>query len=74
MIASLFADSVNQLIIEFVPKSDPKVTDMLRHREDIFDDYTKEEFEKEFSNYFVIVKKEIVSGSERTLYFMNKRA
>jgi hypothetical protein len=47
---------------------------MLRHREDIFDDYTKEEFEKEFSNYFVIVKKEIVSGSERTLYFMNKRA
>jgi hypothetical protein len=74
MIASLFADSVNRLIIEFVPKSDLKVTDMMRQREDIFDDYTKEEFEKEFSNYFVIVKKEIVSGSERTLYFMNKRA
>ena len=74
MIASLFADSVNQLIIEFVPKSDPKVIEMLCNRTDIFDHYTLDEFEKQFSKYFTIIKKEVIPGSERTLYFLNKRA
>nr|NKQ94597.1 class I SAM-dependent methyltransferase [Escherichia coli] len=41
-VAKLFADITNkQAIVEFVPKTDEKVQAMLRHREDIFDDYTE---------------------------------
>jgi hypothetical protein len=72
MIASLFAESCNQLIIEFVPKSDPKVIEMLSNRKDVFEHYNLTEFEKQFSNYFTIIKKEIISGSERILYLMKK--
>ena len=34
----------NRAIIEFVPKSDPMVMGLLRHREDIFSDYNEENF------------------------------
>lgn len=73
MIASFFSDHVKLLIIEFVPKSDPKVKEMLHNRKDIFDNYTEEIFEKEFLNYFTINKKQLISGSDRILYYMNKK-
>jgi len=73
MVASLFAKYTQQLIIEFVPKSDPKVTGMLSTREDIFSNYTIEEFEHAFSSYFTIIKKEPIEHSERTLYLMQKK-
>ncbi len=60
------------LIIEFVPKEDSQVQRLLTSREDIFDRYDKEMFEKTFSNYFNIVESSAVSGSERTLYLMKK--
>ena len=33
-------------LIEFVPKTDPMVQELLRHREDIFHDYYRENFER----------------------------
>lgn len=58
------------VIIEFVPKSDSQVQKLLQTRKDIFVKYTQEDFEKEFSKKFKIVKKSVISGSKRTLYLM----
>ena len=44
-IAKLFANiTTRYAIVEFVPKSDAKVLEMLQNRKDIFDDYREEEF------------------------------
>ncbi|GAB4284844.1 MAG: nodulation protein NoeA [Candidatus Rifleibacteriota bacterium] len=71
-IAQLFASLCSKLIIEFVPKSDSQVKRLLRSREDIFNLYTEESFEHEFSRMFKIVGKKPVNDSERTIYLMEK--
>ncbi|KTD41785.1 class I SAM-dependent methyltransferase [Legionella parisiensis] len=71
-IAAFFAEIGEQLIIEFVPKSDSQVKRLLQSRKDIFANYTKEYFEKAFSAYFSISCINEVSGSERILYLMTK--
>jgi ribosomal protein L11 methylase PrmA len=73
LIAKHFADLASYLIIEFVPKSDSQVQRLLSSRKDIFDNYTKEQFEEDFSEYFALESREDVAGSERTLYLMTKK-
>ncbi len=72
-LASFFAARCQWLIIEFVPKSDSQVQKLLASREDIFPDYTREGFEKAFSERFTIHKAEDVRDSERRLYLMQAR-
>lgn len=72
-IANLFHRSCQSLIVEFVPKSDPKVQTLLSSRPDIFDRYTREEFESQFRRYFEIVETEVLAPSERVLYMMRKK-
>lgn len=55
-------------LIEFVPKSDPTVIAMLKHREDIFPDYTPEAFHACLSKCARIVAATEVSGTGRTIY------
>ncbi len=62
------------LIIEFVPKEDSQVRTLLATRDDIFPDYTLEGFERAFSGWFEILRRERVAGSERTLYLMRTKA
>ncbi|MDB5251274.1 MAG: Nodulation protein noeA [Flaviaesturariibacter sp.] len=69
-VASLFAKLARHLVIEFVPKSDPQSQRLLVTRADVFDDYHKEGFEAAFGEYFTIRKRELISGTERTLYLM----
>lgn len=71
-VAEYFASLCRYLIIEFVPKSDSKVEQLLRTREDIFPDYTADGFERAFSNRFRIQKRHAVAESERTLYLMRR--
>ncbi len=71
-IAEFFSRVCHWLIIEFVPKSDSQVKRLLSTREDIFPNYTKEDFERQFSRYFSIVKSKPVKNSKRTLYLMQK--
>jgi hypothetical protein len=73
-IARYFARLAEHLIIEFVPKSDPKVEILLATREDVFPTYTREGFEEAFANAFEIVDVHDVKGSERTIYLMRRRA
>ena len=71
--AGFFSDLCGSLIIEFVPKSDPKVQTLLASREDIFPDYTVEGFERAFSERFTIDRREQIAGSDRLLYLMRLR-
>lgn len=73
-ISSLFSKLSRYLIIEFVPKEDSKVKYLLSTREDIFDKYNIENFEKEFSLFYRILNKQKVSDSVRTIYLMERKA
>lgn len=69
-IAKLFSKLAPYLIIEFVPKEDPQVKEMLSLRKDIFADYHNSGFEKSFGKYFKVVKNIAIKGSLRRIYLM----
>ena len=71
-VAGFFSDLCGSLIIEFVPKTDPKVQTLLASREDIFPDYTVEGFERAFSERFSIDRREQIRGSDRILYLLRR--
>ena len=73
-VAAFLARLAGDLIIEFVPKSDPKVAVLLATREDVFPDYSEAGFEAAFGTLFDIERKTRLEGSERTLYRMRRRA
>jgi hypothetical protein len=72
-IADFLAKLCSWLIIEFVPKSDPKVQKLLSMREDIFPNYTRQGFENEFGRLFAIKRSEQIQNSKRVLYLMERR-
>jgi len=55
--AEFFRIICSHLIIEFIPKDDPQVKRLLASRQDIFAQYTLENFEKAFGKVFKILKK-----------------
>ncbi|MBI2270062.1 MAG: SAM-dependent methyltransferase [Bacteroidetes bacterium] len=71
-IASFFNDITKHLVIEFVPKEDANAQKLFRSKADIIPDYTVENFEAEFSNYFAIKEKIKLAGTERVLYLMRR--
>jgi len=71
-LALFFKKICKHLIIEFIPKTDSQVQRLLVSREDIFDDYTKDKFENEFSKFFKIEETINITDSERTFYLMEK--
>jgi hypothetical protein len=72
-IADFLAKLCSWLIIEFVPKSDPKVQRLLSTREDIFPNYTRQGFENELGRLFVIKRSEQIRNSKRILYLLERR-
>jgi len=71
-LADFFSDTGKWLIIEFVPKSDSQVKKLLQSREDIFDEYMLEDFERVFESKFTIHKKVKIAESERYLFLMER--
>jgi ribosomal protein L11 methylase PrmA len=71
-VASVLNNICTELIIEYVPKSDPKVRAMLSTRKDIFDYYNQEAFENAMLQYFNLIKSTTVEGSDRILYHFQK--
>jgi len=65
-------DMAPQGVIEFVPKNDPMVQRLLQMREDLFDDYDQESFERYLGQRARIVKSETVSTSGRILYWFDR--
>jgi ribosomal protein L11 methylase PrmA len=72
-VAAFFASLAPGLIVEFVPKTDPKVRVLLATREDVFPDYTQAGFEAAFASHFTIEDATPLAESERTLYRMRRR-
>lgn len=71
-IAEAMAGWGQWLVIEFVPKNDSQVQRLLRSRKDIFDTYSREEFEAAFGRFFKIIESKPVLDSERWMYLMKK--
>ena len=74
LISKFFSNLGEWLLIEFVPKEDTQVQRMLATRQDIFGDYTQRSFESAFSVHYKIVHKEVITDSDRVLYFMERRS
>jgi ribosomal protein L11 methylase PrmA len=72
-IAEFFAHTTKQLMIEFIPKDDVMTQQLLINREDLFHDYTASEFERLFSEHFVLEHKETLPHTARVLYQMTRR-
>jgi len=72
-LAGFFAEMGRWLVIEFVPKSDSQAQRLLHSRADIFDRYTRPEFERAFGERFRIRDSSAVQESERFLYLMERR-
>lgn len=76
MLANLFAQLTNYLVIEFVDREDSYVAKMLEqtnNNSNFFIYYCRDNFEREFKKTFVVLRAHEVSGSLRTLYLMRKR-
>lgn len=73
LIAGWLSNMAPQLLIEFVPKSDEKVMQLLQHREDIFPNYNLEVFKTIFSGYFTIEAEQQIGETERVLFLMKRR-
>ncbi len=74
--AQFFAHFSNYLIIEFPEREDSWVASLLlRKREFInhFDFYNSVAFEKGYTNYFTILKKEKINQTNRIMYLMQRR-
>jgi len=69
-VAGTFSRFSTWLIIEFVPKNDPKVQLLLQDREDIFTGYNEAAFLEAFEKKFSIVKRVVIAGTERVLFLM----
>jgi len=71
-IVEFFYEISNYLIIEFIPKTDSQVQKLLFTREDIFDEYSRENFELNFEKCFKLLKRIKLENSERFLYLFQK--
>ena len=68
--AEYFAQFSPYLIIEFIEKEDSQIQKMLLNREDVFDDYDMQTFEKAFAEKYSILRKDKIANTKRTLYLM----
>lgn len=69
-IANYFSKLCDTLVVEFIPKNDSKVQELLLNREDVFTNYSIENFKEQFSKYFSIEETIPVEGSLRTIFLM----
>ena len=72
-VARFFSVLGRHLIVEFIPRDDPKVQRLLASREDIFPNYTASGFESAFSTCFEILTVQPIQRSARVLYLMRAK-
>lgn len=73
LIASLFADlSSEWALVEFIPKSDPKMVQMLANRPDNIHPYDEETFIKAFAEFFVLKESIQLNASGRKLFLWKR--
>jgi hypothetical protein len=72
-IAEQLARLAGQVVIEFVPRDDPMVRQLLATREDVFDDYGIEGFRAAFAGPFELVEERALEGSSRSISLYRRR-
>lgn len=70
--AQAFAKMGKHLIVEFIEKDDSQVQLLVTNRDDLLEEFTKENFEKAFKQFFRIKEETKIRGSKRTLYLMER--
>ena len=63
------SDLCDQLVIEYVSRSDDKVKALLRNKEDKYSDYSREGLESELSKHYEIARREELESGNRYLYW-----
>ena len=74
--AKFFSRMAPNLLIEFPTRKDSWVEFLLNSKREFknhFDFYNEENFEKAYSVYFEIIKKETIYSSERIVYSLKRR-
>ena len=71
--ASTLGKMAPWLIIEFIPKTDPKIALLLQNRADIFYDYDEPSFTRAFELKYFIEKREVLTHSGRILFLMKRK-
>jgi len=62
----------DQLVIEYVSRSDDKVKTLLRNKEDKYSDYSKEGLENALQRHFEIVRQQSMESGNRHLYWCRR--
>jgi hypothetical protein len=73
MIAKYLADIGRHAVIEWIPKEDVRVQQLLASRQDIFADYNVHGFERAIGERFDVVRRQPITGSSRFLYLLDRR-
>jgi len=71
--ADYFARLGGWLIVEWVPKDDPRVQGLLAHRRDVFDAYDRGSFEVAFGERYEILERAELPTLARALYLMRRK-
>ncbi|MCJ7814767.1 MAG: class I SAM-dependent methyltransferase, partial [Xanthomonadales bacterium] len=66
------SDTCDQLIIEYVSRSDDKVEALLRNKEDKYSDYSRQNLETNLQKYYGIVRHLSLESGNRFLYWCCK--
>jgi hypothetical protein len=72
-IADLFAHAGRWVVVEFVPREDPMVQQLLASRKDVFTDYTIDAFRAAFGERFATREEAPVADSLRTVFLFERR-
>lgn len=73
-VAALFNQLSSRFaLLEFIPKTDAKVVQLLSSREDVFNDYSEENFIQSFSFFFNLEEVIEISGTQRKLFLWEKK-
>ena len=72
--AKFFASMAENLIIEFIPISDNQIRELIRFRSESFADYTKDNFIKCFTRYFLIKKHFPIKDSIRSVFYLKRKS
>jgi hypothetical protein len=66
------SDQSDQLVIEYVSRSDDKVRTLLRNKEDKYSDYSRERLESALSGHYEIIRQQSLESENRHLYWCRK--
>jgi predicted nicotinamide N-methyase len=72
-IASMFSSMTHYLLIEFIPRSDEKVSILSENKKELLLSYSEEIFVNSFQEYFSILERREIENTGRTLYLMENR-